>query len=54
MLLHCNEFTGNEIVRLAERKGWSIEDTIFDMLLAYAGCDTKEQLVDYIYNGKLP
>ena len=54
MLLDVDEQMGYEIVRLAGRKGWSISDTITDMLLAYAGCDTKEQFLKYIYGGILP
>lgn len=54
MLLEVDDFTGNEIVRLAGRKGWNIGDTVCDMLLAYAGCDTREQLNNYIYHGILP
>ena len=54
MLLTVDDEMAMEIVRLADRKGWSISDTITDMLLAYAGCDTKEQFLKYIYGGILP
>ena len=54
MLLTVDDEMAMEIVRLADRKGWSISDTITDMLLAYAGCDNKTQFIQYIRYGVLP